>query len=152
MRNSQHKLESVAKVQCAIIRFVRTRDQAVRADGLEPLHYQFLMLVEPFHNTSHQPNISDMANQLGMQHHSAVELVSRLVDRGLLRRKRAKHDRRHVHLHVTPVGKKLLMNRLLKEYPDIQQLAQGLLPELKALVSGNGKRTAIRAQGSGTHI
>jgi DNA-binding MarR family transcriptional regulator len=137
MSNSKRKLESVANVQCAIIRFARTRDHEVRAEGLEPLQYQFLMLVQPFRSGVRQPNISEMAAQLGMQHHSAVELVSRLEGSGLLRRKRAKHDRRHVHLHVTPRGKKILKERLLKEYPDLHQFARGILPDLKVIANGS---------------
>lgn len=144
MSNSRRKLESVAKVQCAIIRFARTRDHGVRAEGLEPLQYQFLMLVQPFRSGARQPNISEMAAQLGMQHHSAVELVSRLEERGLLRRTRAKHDRRHVHLRVTPQGKKILRDRLLKEYPELHQFAQGILPDLKVIANGSPKRSTAR--------
>lgn len=137
---SNRKLESISNLQCAIIRFVRTRDQAVRAEGLEPLQYQLLMLLQPFRTHERQPNISDMATQLSMQHHSAVELVSRLEERGLLRRARAKHDRRHVHLYLTTQGRKVVKDRLAKEYENLHEFAQGVLPDLKALINGNGKR------------
>jgi DNA-binding MarR family transcriptional regulator len=104
---------------------------------LEPLQYQFLTLVHPLHANGTRPNISQVANQLGMHHHSAVELGDRLEERGLLQRKRGKHDRRHVLLHVTPGGKKLLRKLALKEHADVCQFAPELLKNLKALVNGS---------------
>jgi hypothetical protein len=48
MRKTNHEVRAVRDVQCSIIRFVRRREQTIRAEGLEPLQYEFLMLVEPF--------------------------------------------------------------------------------------------------------
>lgn len=138
MRAATEKVKAISSVHCSIIRFVRTREQAVRANGLEPLQYQFLTLVDPLYSSG-QPNISAVARQLGMRHHSAVELVDRLVSRGLLQRKRGKHDRRHVFLHVTPEGKRLLRRLAAKEQADARQFAPELLKRLKALLNGVAK-------------
>lgn len=139
MRAATEKIKAISSVHCSIIRFVRTREQAVRAGGLEPLQYQFLTLVDPLYSNGGQPNISAVARQLGMHHHSAVELVDRLVSRGLLQRKRGKHDRRHVFLHVTPEGKKLLRRLAAKEHADARQFAPELLKGLNALLNGAAK-------------
>lgn len=138
------KLETVSNVHCSIIRFVRTREQAVRADGLEPLQYQFLTMIGANTN-GNKPNISALANQLGMHHHSAVELVDRLVKRGLVQRRRGKDDRRYVFLHVTPLGKKLLRRLVVKEHSDVCQFAPELLKGLRVLLNGQSKR-AVRAE------
>jgi DNA-binding MarR family transcriptional regulator len=146
---SEKGLMALSTVQCAIIRFVRTREKAVRADGLEPLQFQFLTLVEPFHSNGQQPNISAVASQLGMQHHSAVELVDRLVERGLLRRKRANHDRRHVLLGVTLEGKKLLRRAILQEYADVHEFAPVLERDLKVFLNGVRPRASSQRSRKG---
>jgi DNA-binding MarR family transcriptional regulator len=144
MKDAAVNLETVSSVHCSIIRFVRAREQAVRADGLEPLQYQFLALIGSNSN-GNKPNISAVANQLGMHHHSAVELVDRLVKRGVVERRRGKHDRRHVFLHVTPLGKKLLQRLVVKEHADVCQFAPELLKGLRVLLNAQPKR-ALRAE------
>ena len=144
MKQGPVNLQKVSSVHCSIIRFVRTRDQAMRADGLEPLQYQFLVLVGPNSN-GNKPNISTLANQLGMHHHSAVELVNRLQKRGLVERRRGKSDRRHVFLHVTPLGKKLLHRLAVKEHAHAREFAPDLLKELRILLSSRARR-AVRAE------
>ena len=147
MRNSIVNLETVCRVHCSILRFVRAREQAVRADGLEPLQYQFLALISPNAN-GNKPNISAVAHQLGMHHHRAVELVDRLVKRGLVERRRGKEDRRHVFLHVTAPGKKLLRRLVVREHADVRQFAPELLKGLRVLLNGQAK-PAIR---NGTQV
>ena len=139
MKHVPVNLETVSSLHCSIIRFVRARELAVRADGLEPLQYQFLTVIGANSNGK-QPNISAVANQLGMHHHSAVELVDRLAKRGLLERRRGKDDRRHVLLHVTPLGKKLLQRLVVKEQADVCQFAPELLKALRVLLNGEAKR------------
>lgn len=133
------KLETASSVHCSIIRFVRAREQAVRADGLEPLQFQFLALIGPKSN-GHRPNISTIANELGMHHHSAVELVDRLEKRGLVERRRGKDDRRHVFLHITPQGKRLLQRLVVKEHADVCQFAPELLKRLRVLLNGEARK------------
>jgi DNA-binding MarR family transcriptional regulator len=144
MKNPAANLETVFRVHCSIIRFVRAREHAVRADGLEPLQYQFLSLIGPNAN-GNEPNISAVARQLGMRHHSAVELVDRLVKRGLVERRRGKEDRRHVFLHVTAPGKKLLRRLVVKEHADVCQFAPELVSGLRVLLNSHAKR-AIRSE------
>lgn len=138
MKDFSVNLETVSSVHCLIVRFVRAREQTVRADGLEPLQYQFLALIGP-HSNGKRPNISALAHQLGMHHHSAVELVDRLERRGLLKRIRGKNDRRNVFLHVTPSGKKLLQRLLLKEHAQVCQFAPELLRGLRGLLKAADK-------------
>ncbi len=140
MRTDEHHLSALTTIQCSIIRFVRTREKAMRADGLEPLQFQLLALVQPLTADATRPNISEVAAQLGMQHHSAVELVDRLVERGLLQRNRANHDHRHVLLSVTARGKKLLRRAIAHEYADVHEFAPGLLRDLKLFLNGSRRR------------
>jgi DNA-binding MarR family transcriptional regulator len=142
--NGPSDLERVANIYSSIIRFMRSREQALRAEGLEPLQYQFLSLVELLHQNGHQPNISALGNQLDMYHHSAVELVDRLAKRGFVERRLGRDDRRHVFLYVTARGRKLLKRLTLREHSDVCQFAPELLKNWKALVTPVGKRSLRR--------
>lgn len=146
MHKNNHEVRAVRDVQCSIIRFVRRREQTIRAEGLEPLQYEFLMLVEPFHQQARKPNISRVATELGMHHHSAVELVNRLIKRGLLRKDRDKRDKRHALLQATARGKRLLRQAILTEYAEMREFAPELLQNLKLFL----KQRRVLANSAGS--
>lgn len=91
---------SLAEVRYQIRRFLHFSEQAARAAGLEPQQHQLLLAVRG-HG---QPSIGVLAERLQIQHHSAVEAVDRLVERGLVLRSRAPSDRRQVLVQLTPRG------------------------------------------------
>jgi hypothetical protein len=57
---------------------------------------------------SARTTVSELARQLLIRHHSAVGLVDRLVDQGLLLRKASREDRRKVELRLTGKGRRVL--------------------------------------------
>lgn len=91
---------SLAEVRYQIRRFLHFSEQAARATGIEPQQHQLLLAVRGLD----QPSISVLAERLQIQHHSAVELVDRLAERGLVLRSRAPSDRRQVLVQLTPRG------------------------------------------------
>src|SRR5579871_6685688 len=99
--------QALSEFRFLIRRFLSNGENAARSAGLEPQQYAGLLMMcgmppgEP-------ATISNLAERLQIRHHSAVELVDRMEQRGLCRRERSKTDRRHVLLHVTPRGEKLL--------------------------------------------
>ncbi len=54
------------------------------------------------------PTINDLARQLFIKHNSAVGLVDRLVEQGLVRRRPVAEDRRKVCLSLTTKGRRVL--------------------------------------------
>lgn len=52
-------------------------------------------------------NVSAVAEDLGVHRSNATRVCDRLVTAGLLERRRAEHDRRHVLLALTPAGRRL---------------------------------------------
>jgi DNA-binding MarR family transcriptional regulator len=52
-------------------------------------------------------NVSAVADDLGVHRSNATRVCDRLVAAGLLRRRRAEDDRRHVLLSLTPAGRRL---------------------------------------------
>ncbi len=88
-------------------RFEHWSAQQARAAGLTPAQHQ-LMLAVRGHPDPAGPTISDVANYLLLQHHSAVGLVDRAEAAKLVVRTRAADDHRLVRLRLTKLGARRL--------------------------------------------
>ena len=78
-----------------------------------------------------------MAERLQIKHHSAVELIDRLVERGLIRRSRDDPDQRRVIIHLTPHGEQLLRKLSLLHRKELQSAGPILVRTLRALIATN---------------
>ena len=101
--------QALAEFRYQIRRFVHFSEEAAREAGVEPQHHQ-LMLAIKGKPDGEEPRIAYLAERLQIQHHSAVELVDRLVKKGLITRTRGDEDRREVHVQLTPRGERILTN------------------------------------------
>jgi DNA-binding MarR family transcriptional regulator len=125
--------QRLAEVRYQIRRFLRFSEEAARAAGIEPHQHQLLLAVKgmPEGRTA---TIGDAAERLQIQHHSAVELVDRLCDRGLVRRERAESDRRQVLLYLTEGGDAILRDLSRHHLDELQSAGPALMEALQALV------------------
>src|SRR2546427_8974975 len=55
-----------------------------------------------------EPTIGNLAERLGLRHHSTVELVDRLEKRGLIHRERNERHRSFVFVRISPKGESIL--------------------------------------------
>jgi MarR family len=92
--------QSLAEFRHQIRRYLRFSEKVVRNANLEPRQYQLLLALKGL-PPDVRPRIAELAEQLQIQHHSAVELVDRLESSGLVRRERGKNDRREVLVTLT---------------------------------------------------
>jgi DNA-binding MarR family transcriptional regulator len=88
-------------------RFLSWSEQTAREAGLTPSLHQLLLVLRG-HPTAPGPTIGEVAEELHIRHHSAVELVQRAQAAGLLRRERDALDHRRVHLSLTTHGREQL--------------------------------------------
>ena len=79
-------------------------------------------------------SIGALAERLQIQHHSAVELVDRLVDRGLVTRSRAPSDRRQALIRLTASGDAELAKLALCHMDELQKNGPALVAALEALI------------------
>lgn len=121
---------SLAEVRYQIRRFLHFSEQAARATGLEPHQHQLLLAVRG----QGQPSIRVLAERLQIQHHSAVELVDRLVDRGLVLRSRAPSDRRQVLVQLTPRGEAELQKLAACHLAELRENGPALVDALEAVI------------------
>src|SRR3954467_36431 len=87
--------QAVAEFRHQIRRYLKFSDTAVRDSSLEPRQYQLLLALKGLPSNV-RSRIGELAEQLQIQHHSAVELVDRLEASGLVRRQRSTQDCREV--------------------------------------------------------
>ncbi len=137
--------QALAGFRYQLRRFVRFTEEAARQAGLEPQHHQ-LMLAIKGRPADEEPRIAYLAERLQIQHHSAVELVDRLVRKGLVKRTRAQQDRREVHVQLTPRGERILGQLTLHTRAELQSAAPALVAALRELTVRPRKTPARRAK------
>jgi len=125
--------KAMAEFRRQIRRFLRFSEETARAGGLEPQQYQLLLTLKGMDDDV-VPRIGEIAERLQIQHHSTVELVDRLVRRGLIRRRRSDSDRREVILELTPRGDKVLQDLALRHWTEYRSMAPELIGSLKKVM------------------
>jgi DNA-binding MarR family transcriptional regulator len=131
---SESDYRALAEFRYLLRRFLHFSEQAARDAGLEPQQHQLLLAVRglPQEKTA---SIGELADRLQLQHHSAVELVSRTVQRGLLERHRDTADLRRVVVSLTRRGEQVLSNLSVLHWTELRSTAPDLVTALISLIS-----------------
>jgi DNA-binding MarR family transcriptional regulator len=131
--------QELAEFRYRIVSYVKKADQGARAAGLEPQQY-LLMLALRGLPAGREPAIRVLAERLQVRHHSAVGLIDRLERRGLVRRERAKDDRRSVLVRLTARGNSVLAKVANERIEDLRTMAPALVRALSAIIAiANGE-------------
>jgi len=130
---SRAEYQALAEFRYQLAGFLRRRRNAAQDAGIEPQQYELMLAVKGLAGDK-KPTIKQIAEQLRLKHHSAVELTTRLVKRGLIRRERSKEDRRSVLLSVTKEGQRALDQVVHYSLHQLRDEAPGLLKTLSRLV------------------
>jgi len=131
--------QSLAEFRHQIRRYLRLSDTAVRGSDLEPRQYQLLLALKGL-TPNVRSRIGELAEQLQIQHHSAVELVDRLEVSGLVRRRRGTHDRREVLVVLRPAGEKVLRELVLHHRAELSSRGPALINALRRVLQQSKKR------------
>lgn len=126
--------QALADFRYQIRRFVRFSEEAARQAGLEPQQHQLLLAVKGV-PAGQEPRIAYLAERLQLRHHSTVELVDRLEEKGLIQRSRSDLDRREVHVTLTPQGTRILQRLTLHTRAELRSAAPGLVAALRRVVA-----------------
>jgi DNA-binding MarR family transcriptional regulator len=97
-----------------------------------PSQHQLLLAVRG-HPGEDPPTIGDVATSLLLRHHSAVELVNRTEEAGLVRRTRDTGDHRVVRLSPTARGARVLEDLSERHLEELARLAGSIGPLLAGL-------------------
>ena len=98
---------ALAEFRYQLRRYLALSDQAARSAGLHPGQYRFLLILKGLPDGI-EPTIGNLAERLGLRHHSTVELVDRLEKQDLIYRQRNERHRSFVFVRITPKGERIL--------------------------------------------
>src|SRR5436309_14459044 len=127
---------ALAELRYQIRRYLRFSEQAAREIGLVPQQHQLLLALKGL-PAGRKATISELAERLQIQHHSTVELIDRLVERGLIQRSRDDEDQRRVFIKLTPQGEEVLRKLSMLHYTELQTTGPALVQALNRLIDGN---------------
>ncbi|MER8658138.1 MULTISPECIES: MarR family winged helix-turn-helix transcriptional regulator [unclassified Mesorhizobium] len=97
---SQADYQRLSEFRYLIRRFLEFSQTQANDAGLTPRQHQALLAIKGFPDGG-PVTVGDLAERLRIRHHSAVELVNRLGEAGLVIRHQDKHDQRRVFLRLT---------------------------------------------------
>jgi len=112
---------------------MRFSEQMARAVGLEPQQHQLLLAVKGLPE-GRKATIGELAERLQLQHHSTVELVDRLTERGLVARERDHEDQRRVIVHLTTEGQDILQRLANIALTELRSTGPNLVQALNSLL------------------
>jgi len=140
----QSDYAALAEFRHQIRCFLHFSEQAARRAGVEPQQHQ-LMLALRAAASRDGSRIADLAERLQIQHHSAVELVSRLEEKDLIQRNRGAEDRREVYVSLTPRGEQVLRELTLHHREELRSAAPALIAALRRVSGRANQQPSKRA-------
>lgn len=129
---------ALAAWRYALRRFLSASEAITRTAGVSPTQYQLLLFVKSF--PAGQPSIADLAERLQIRHQSAVGLVDRCEEAGLVRRERDPANGRRVLVEMTARGASLLRRLASAHFATIESLGLAFSPPF----SGGQRRPGSR--------
>ena len=130
---TQPDFKAMAELRYQIRRFLRFSENAARQAGIEPQQHQLLLAVRGLPDVL-KPTIGVLAERMQLQHHSTVELIDRLVERGFLFRLRSTDDKRQVLVKLTHNGEEFLKRLSLHHLQELQSAGPTFVKVLQSLI------------------
>ncbi len=125
--------QTLAEFRYQLRRFLRFSEQTARAAGLEPQQHQLLLAVKGLPQ-GRKATIGTLAERLQLAHHSTVELIDRLVERGFIQRCRDEADQRRVLVNLTPQGEEILWKLSRAHQAELRSVGSELVQALNTLL------------------
>jgi DNA-binding MarR family transcriptional regulator len=135
LKDSDYK--ALAEFRYQIRRFLHFSEQAARAAGLEPQQHQLLLSIKGL-PLRRKATVGVLAERMQLAHHSTVELIDRLEERGLVQRRRDDEDRRQVLVQITPAGEEILTELSLHHFDELGSVGSTLVQVLNMFVGKSG--------------
>jgi DNA-binding MarR family transcriptional regulator len=100
--------QALAHFRYAMRKFLSFSRRALKTEAqLTPEQYEALLALKAFSLESGL-TIGQLSERLQVKHHTAVSLVNRMEESGLVRREPNEEDRRQVFVRMTPTGSRIL--------------------------------------------
>lgn len=114
--------ERLAEFRYLLRQFLIFSENAAVEAGLTAQQHQALLAIKGFRGRERVAT-GELAERLGIRHHSAVGLVDRLGAKGLIHRQTGSDDRRQVLIELTPKAEALLARLSVAHLDEFERLA-----------------------------
>ena len=111
----------LASFRHALRGFLHFSEAAAAQAGLTSQHYQAMLILRGWPD-DRPVSINDLAQQLLIKHNSAVGLVDRLANEGLVARAPSTADRRKVELRLSSRGRQVLAKLAAMHRGELQRI------------------------------
>jgi DNA-binding MarR family transcriptional regulator len=129
---STSQYAAIAAFRYELRRFMAFSEAAAAA-SLKPAQQHQALLAIAGHAGAERPSVGTIAEQLLVAPHTAAELVSRMVDAGLVTKTPSRDDRRRLELVLTAKSELLLRHLTLAHLNELKTLEPALLRALGRL-------------------
>lgn len=129
---SREHYAAIAAFRFQLRRFLAFSEAAALAAGVPPQQHQALLSVAGY-LVPEPPTVGMLAEQLMVAPHTAAELVSRMVEAGLLIKTRGTQDRRRMELALTPKAEILLRELTAAHLEELRTMEPALIRALGQL-------------------
>ncbi|NJD60948.1 MAG: MarR family transcriptional regulator [Anaerolineales bacterium] len=134
---SKEDYQTLAEFRYALRFFLRFSESAARSAGLTLQQHQAMLFIIGYPGRE-QVTISELAERLQIRHHSAVGLVDRLEDQGLVKRVQNQEDRRQVFIRLSDKGVGVLTSLTNIHREELRHLGPQLCSMLEQITSLTG--------------
>jgi len=125
--------EALAELRYLGRKFLRFSKDLLRAKAaLSPEQYEALLAIKAFASPEGL-TISQVSERLQVKHHSAVNIVDRLVERKLVTREAGETDRRRRHVLLTVQGEQLLEELATVHLKELRSRSPEMIKALERL-------------------
>lgn len=140
---TREDIQRLAEFRFQLRRFLNFSNTAAEEAGIRPQQYQLLQCVSGMPDEL-EPTIAHVAARMMLKHNSAVELVDRTIEQGLLRRVPDAIDHRRILLRVTPQGERVLASLAAYHLEELDHAGPELIRALRRVLTA--KVSARRAR------
>lgn len=137
MSPDQADFEHLLELRTGLRRFLRWSDDQAKAAGLTPAKHQLLLAIKG-HPDPDGPTIGEIADYLVLRHHSAVGLVDRAVNEGLVKRTSDPISRSVVRVALTEDGAEKLDTLAESHIQELKHLAPTMQTLWRELENADG--------------
>ena len=125
------RYQSLAGFRLALRRFLAASETISKNAGVTQQQYQALLAVRTW--AAEAMTIGDLADQLLLTHHAAVQLTDRLAAAGFVERSPSRSDRRNVFLNLTGAGVALVDRLAMLHLSEVLRQEPALTRSLRRL-------------------
>ncbi|HET9470475.1 MAG TPA: MarR family transcriptional regulator [Usitatibacter sp.] len=135
----------LAAFRYSLRRFLSFSEKAAAGVGLTQQQYQALLAVRA-HPGPGLLTISELAAQMLIKHHSAVGMVNRLEQQGMVRREPLAEDGRKVGIRITQTGQRVFDRLASSHRGELRRIGPDLVRFTSFFAGGAGERPAEKAR------